>query len=143
VSDVKERFTKIMTVALDPGAFEGEAMAAFAMLRKLVHGNPSLTMPRELPPPPPPPSPPEPAIDSYTTKVTGVGAFWFLMLLNSLSEEAFKLGLKYQITCDPLLSQTPMTLQIKHEGPTTACKAFTAHLNWWINYINSQPPRPV
>lgn len=133
----KDRFDKILALAVNPGAPDGEASAAFSMLRKLVRENPSLTMP---PQPPVAPPEPKPAIDSFSTKVTHISAFWFLIFINSTSEKAFELGLKYQFTCDPLTVQTPMTIQIKHEGDPKACKAFTAHLNWLIEYINSQPP---
>ena len=39
----KERFEKVLALAIDPGAYEGEAIAAFRKARELAKRNPSLT----------------------------------------------------------------------------------------------------
>jgi hypothetical protein len=137
----KNSFHKILALAVNPGAPDGEAQAALGKLRELVRQNPSLTMP-PAPPPMPAPPPPKPPNDSYSTKITYVGSFWFLIVLNSLSEKAFNLGLQYQLTSDPLISKTPMTIQVRYDGPPYECQAFGVHINWLIDYINSQPPQP-
>jgi hypothetical protein len=133
----QDRFRKILALAVDPGAYEGEAVAALRRAFEMVQRNPSLG---DQPPPinpKPPPAPPNDA--SIAIKVTNVAGFWFHIFLNSISEEAYGLGLKSKIVCDPLVTQTPMTVEIRCDGPKKACDAFQAHLTWLIDYINSHP----
>jgi len=45
MADDRRRFEKIVALAINPGAVEGEAIAAFRRARELVGQNPSLAHP--------------------------------------------------------------------------------------------------
>ena len=132
-----DRFEKILALAVDPGAYEGEAIAALRRAYEMVQRNPSLAS--QSPPISPKPPPVSPQEASVAIKVTNITAFWFLIFVNSISQEAYGLGLKSKFVCDPLMVQAPMVVDIRCDGPQKACDAFRAHLNWLIDYINSHP----
>jgi len=136
----KDRFEKILALAIDPAAYEGEAVAALRKAYELVRRHSSPATP-PAPPPSPAPSPAPPGDASLEFKVTRISSFWLHTFLNSVSEKAYGLGLKSKTICDPLITQTPMTIYIRCDGPQKACNAFRAHLKWLIDYINSQPPQ--
>ena len=137
VADDRDRFEKVLAIAVSPGAYEGEAIAALRKARELVGKNPALAHPP--PPRPPSPKPSPPADHSFTTRVTNVAPFWLNILLTDFSEMAYKLRLISKITCD--FTQTPIAVDIRCDGPKDACSAFQAHVNWLINYINARPLR--
>src|SRR5258708_33639726 len=135
----RDRFDKVLAVAINPGAYEGEAIAALHKARELVKKTPSLAHPPPPPPPLPPaakPAPPDEA--SFQVQITNVPPFWLNILLNLLSQEAYGLGLKSKMVCDFKES----AVDVRCDGPKKACKAFEAHVTWVVDYVNSQPRNP-
>jgi hypothetical protein len=63
--------------------------------------------------------------------------FGLNIFLNSLSAEAYGLGLKSKLVCD--FNEVPYPVDIRCDGPKEACDAFKAHLSWLIDHINSKP----
>jgi hypothetical protein len=135
----RERLEKVLAIAVNPGAYEGEAMAALRKARELVKKDPSLAHPPPAPPAPAP-KPAPPGDESVQIKVTHIPSFWLNIFLNKLSEQAYGLGLKSKLVCD--FKETSTAVDVRCDGSKEACAALKAHLNWLINYINSQPPRP-
>jgi hypothetical protein len=132
----RDRFEKIMAVAVNPGAYEGEAIAALRKARELVKQDPSLghpVLPTEIPPK-------TPDDHSFETRLTNVSSYWQDILVGSLSAEAYGLGLRSKFGFDFKIS--PTALDVRCDGPKEACDAFKAHLEWVIAYINAQPPKP-
>jgi hypothetical protein len=74
MSDDKKRYEKVLAVAINPGAYEGEAIAALLRARELVKRNPALAYP-PLPPMPPRPKPAHPDEASFQAKVTNIPRF--------------------------------------------------------------------
>jgi hypothetical protein len=132
----KERFDKIMALAIDPGAHEGEALAAFSMLRKFARENPSLTAP-----PTPPPAAPPPVSSSIEWRLTKLPPFWMPITVSNLSEQAYSLGLRSKFVFD--FKQIPAAVDIRCDGPEAACKAFSAYLTALIEWTNTQPTDPT
>ena len=88
MADHRDRFHKVLAIAINPGALEGEAMAALRKARELV---------RKVPTPLAHPAPaPAPASPTHTSniKVTNIPHLWVGVLLSGASEEAYDLGLK-------------------------------------------------
>ena len=139
MSNSRDRFNKVLAVAVNPGAYEGEAIAALRMARELVKQDATLAYP---PPPPPPPNPPRAPPDdvSHQVRLTNVAPFWLYILINSLSQEAYGLGLKNKIVID--FTATPYALDVRCDGKKAACDAFQKHVDWLISHVNSQPPEP-
>jgi len=135
----RDRFDKVLAVAVNPGAYEPEAIAALRMARELVKKNPALAHP---PPHPqvPTPKPAPPGEHSHQIRITNVAPFWLYIALNSLSQQAYGLGLKSKIVVD--FKQLPYAIDIRCDGPEVACDAFARHVDWLIDYINSQPREP-
>ena len=109
----RDRFNKVLAVAINPGSYEQEAIAALRKARDFVKTDPSLAHP---PPPPPTPvmkgAPPDEA--SLQSKVTNITRFWLPIFLSNLSEQAYGLGLKSKLSCD--FSVTPTTVNIRCDG---------------------------
>jgi hypothetical protein len=137
MSDGRERYDKVLAVAVNPGAYEGEAIAALLRARELVKRNPSLASP-PLPPTPPPPKPAPPDEASLQIKVSNISRFWLNIFLSNLSQEAYGLGLKNKMVSD-FKSTKPHAVEIRCDGQKDACVAFQTHLNWLLDVINSQP----
>jgi hypothetical protein len=133
----RKKIEKMLAVAISPGAYEEEAIAALRKAREIVKQNPLLAHP-EPPPPPPVPTvlPPDHSIEY---RVTNINPFWTNILVGSLSQEAYGLGLRSKFVFD--FSVTPTALDIRCDGPAVGCNAFKAHLEWIIGYINAQPPQ--
>jgi hypothetical protein len=130
----KNRLDKVLAVAISPGAYEQEAIAAFQKARELVKRDPKLAF--ELPPvryPSPWFDPPDES--SFEVELTGVSEFWLPILLNTLSDQAYALGLKSKIISD---FATPTTVRVRCDGSETACEAFEEHLNSLVEYIRSR-----
>jgi hypothetical protein len=131
----RDRFNKVLAVAINPGAYEREAIAALRKARDLVKTDPSLAHP---PPPPPTPvmkgAPPDESL--LQSRVTNITRFWLSIFLSNLSEQAYGLGLKSKLSCD--FSVTPAAVNIRCDGSKKGCEAFQAHLDWLIGHINSQ-----
>jgi len=115
---------------MDPGAFEDEAVAALRKARELVKEDPSLREPESNAPKIEPPQ------ASFQARITNVQPDWLHVLMNSLSEEAYGLGLRSKITCD--FSILPFPVEVRCDGSKEACDKFEAHLNWIIPYINQK-----
>jgi hypothetical protein len=121
----KDRLDKVLAVAINPGAYEQEAVAALHKARELVKRDPNLAF--DLP------SNADEA--SFEVEINGVSEFWFPIVLNTLSEQAYVLRLKSRFICD---FATPTTLHVKCDGRETACKAFKEHLDSLVEYIHSR-----
>jgi hypothetical protein len=127
----RDRFDKVVAVAISPGAYEGEAIAALHKARELVKKDPSLAHPPAIT------APPHDTL--YEAKIVDIPSSWLNIALSNLSQEAYELGLKSKIVCD--FDHTPTAIDIRCDGPKQACEAFSAHVKWVLNYINSQPPK--
>src|SRR6266446_470518 len=137
MSDDRGRFDKVLAIAINPGAYEGEAIAALRKARKLVGKNPALAYPSS--------APSQKSSDStgysFTAKVTSIAPFWLNIFLNMLSDDAYRLRLISKITCD--FTQTPIAVDIRCDGSKNACAEFEACVQWLINYINSKARNPT
>jgi hypothetical protein len=139
MSDHRDRFNKVIALAVNPGAYEDEAIAALKKARDLVAKDPSLAHP---PPPAPPPRPnpaPHPEA-SFQARLTKLPPTWLYNVINSLSQEAYGLGLKSKLVVD--FNELPYALDIRCDGSAVACRVFENHVSWLINFINSQPRTP-
>jgi hypothetical protein len=133
------RFHKILALAVNPAAQEGEAQAAFGKLRQLVRLNPHLAAPPSFPPMPPPVAP---KAEECTVKwrLTQIAPRWFSLVIDNLSSQAYSFGLRSRFACD--FTETPTPVDITCTGPKDACDHFSFCLNVLIEFINSQPPTP-
>ena len=129
----REKLDKVLAVAINPGAYEEEAIAALRKAREIVKQNPALAHPE----PPAAPAIPAPD-DSIEFKITNIEPFWMNILVSSLSQEAYGLGLRSKISFD--YGVIPIAVDIRCDGPSASCVKFKAHLDWLIGYINEQPP---
>jgi hypothetical protein len=123
----RDKFQKIVAIAMDPGAFEDEAIAALRKARELIKKDPTLKEPE-----PKPPAVEAPQA-SYKSRITNVHAGWLDILMNSLSQEAYGLGLRSKITRE---FSTPAAVEVRCDGSEVACRKFEAHVDWVIQYIN-------
>ncbi|WP_316166119.1 MULTISPECIES: hypothetical protein [unclassified Bradyrhizobium] len=124
----RKRFAKIVAIAMDPGAFEDEAIAALRKARELVRQDPTLKHPEINPPQIEKPK------ASFKARISNVDERWLTILMSNLSEEAYGLGLRSKIACD--FSQTPIAVEVRCDGEQDACNTFEAHADWLIDYIN-------
>jgi hypothetical protein len=130
----KDRLDKVLAVAINPGAYEEEAVAALHKARELVKRDPNLAF--DLPSMNCPSPRLEPADEaSFEVEINGVSEFWFPIVLNTLSEQAYVLRLKSRFICD---FASPTTLLVKCDGRKTACEAFKEHLDSLMKYIHSR-----
>jgi hypothetical protein len=133
----RRQIEKILSIAISPGAYEDEAIAALLKAREVVKKNPSLAHPA---PPSTLPPPIVPAPDhSIQFRATQIAPSWFPIFIGNLSEQAYGLGLKSKLSCD--FSVTPTALDIRCDGPKDACEMFETHLKWLIAYVNAQQAR--
>jgi hypothetical protein len=130
MSKNRERFAKIVAIAMDPAAFEDEAIAALRKARQLVREDPSLKQPGVHRPRV------EPSQTTIKARITSLHPDWLNILLNSLSQQAYGLGLRSKITCD--FSVTPWAVEAQCDGSEEACNKFLAHVDWVVEYINKQ-----
>jgi hypothetical protein len=133
----RKQIDKIIAVALNPGAYEQEAVAALRRAREIVKNNPQLAHPDSPPPPKLPSTPPPKPEHSIEYKVSKVTLFWAPIVLSNLSEKAYGLGLRSKFSCD----FAEEWVDIRCDGPKEACDLFVVHLQWLINHINSNPPQ--
>lgn len=139
LSKDRDRLDKIIAVAINPSAYEDEAISALRRARELVRQNPSLAHP---PAPQAPATTTAPALEaSYQSKITNIRPFWLPVLLDNLSKEAYGLGLRSKLEVD--FSGPLFAVDVRCDGSKAACETFKAHMNWLIAYINSQPPQPT
>jgi hypothetical protein len=131
----RHRFNKVLAVAINPGSYSQEAIAALRKARDFVKTDPSSA---HLPSPPPTPVIKRAPLDeaSLQSKVTNITRFWLPIFLFNLSEQTYGLSLKSKLSCD--FSVTPTTVNIRCDGSAKGCEAFEAHFNWLIEHINTQ-----
>jgi hypothetical protein len=131
----RDRFDKIIAIAVNPGAYEEEAIAALLKARQLAKENPSLAYP-------PSSSPVKPAACEASKQftLTKIPPFWLNILADSISNMAYGLGLRSKISYD--FKQRPVALSIRCDGTLAACNALETHIHWLIDYVNSPPPQP-
>jgi hypothetical protein len=125
----KDRLDKVLAVAINPGAYEQEAVAALHKARELVRREPDLAF--DLP------SPSAGDLDplheaTFETQISGVSEFWLPILLNNLSDRAYTLRLRSKFICDFAI---PTTVHVICDGEETACNAFEKHLNLLMEYM--------
>ena len=137
MSKDRDRLEKVIAVALNPGAYEEEAITALRKARELVRQD--LQLAHAPPPPTAPPEPPPPVEHSLAFQVTKIPPYWINIFTNNVSEAAYGLGLKSKIVVE--LEETPRAIRIRCDGPSQACAVFEGHLNWLLTYINTQPPK--
>jgi hypothetical protein len=130
--DDRDRFDKIIAVAVNPATYEEEAFAALRKARELVKQNKSLAHP-----PPASPSNPRPSSYYFELKLTDIPLFWLPLVADRLSREANGLGLKNKIEYDFGPSRT--ALDIRVDGPKIACDVFHLRVDWLVDYVNAQP----
>lgn len=128
------RLDKVLAVAINPGAYEQEAVAALRKARQLVQREPALAFNL------PSTNYPLPWLDpadeaSFEVEISGVSEFWLPIVINTLSEQAYVLKLKSKFICD---FETPTTVHLICDGRETACEAFKEHLNALVGYIHSR-----
>ena len=134
MADDREKFAKVLALAINPGAIEEEAAAALRRLRELVKRNPTLA---HLPIPPAPLDPqPSPSSTTLNVRVTTVHPDWLLILVSLISQSAHFLALRYRIGFD--FNEIPTALTLVCEGTDTACTSMSNQVTWCVNYINSQ-----
>jgi hypothetical protein len=81
------RLDKVLAIAINPGVYEEEAIAALLKARELVKKDPSLAHPE--PPPLPTVAKPVPTDEaSFQVRITNVPQFWLNIFLNMVSQEA-------------------------------------------------------
>jgi hypothetical protein len=132
MSDDRGRLQKVLAVAINPGAVEGEAIAALRRARELVKQNPGLAHPPA--PPSNQPQPPERVAApeaTFRTNITSVHPDWTLILVGHLSKEAYDLDLKHKVEFD--FSQPLTSVLVTCEGSQSACEAFSAQVEWCVN----------
>jgi hypothetical protein len=134
MSDDRDRFNKIIAVAVNPATYEEEAIAALRKARELVKQNRVLAHPAL-------PSP-QPAASEYHFQVViiNIPTDWLGVVAEILCKKADGLGLNSKIEYD--FSTIPSGLDVRAEGGKQACDAFERHVVWLIDYMNSRLAQP-
>ena len=135
----RDRLDKVLAIAVNPGAYDTEAVAALRAARQLIKKNPSLAHPPRHPRVPTP-KPAPLGEHSHQVRITNIAPFWLYITINCLSQEAYGLGLKSKIVID--FKVMPFALDVRCDGAETDCGVFARYVNRLIAYINSQPRRP-
>jgi hypothetical protein len=138
MSGDKERFDKVLAVAVDPGAYEGEAIAALLKARELAKRNPGLATAVAFSPVMGGTRP----VPEYSIKfrLRNIPFDWLKICINSLSAEAYALDLKSKLYCD--FTEVPTALDVRCDGSHEACEAFRAHLEALIDYVHTRSRLP-
>ena len=134
----RDRFDKIIAIAVNPATYEEEAITALRKARELVKEDRALAHPAP-PPPPPPPAPPQPDY-CFQVEITNISPDWLTLVAHNLSKEAYGLGLKSKIEYD--FSDIPASLSVRADGSKQACRAFERHFTVLIDFVNSQQRQP-
>jgi hypothetical protein len=138
MSNDRDRLDKVLALAINPGAVEGEAIAALHRARQLVKQNPSLAHP----PSQTPSTVHQPSPEAtFKVKITSVHPDWVLILAGLLSKRAYELDLRSKIEFD--FSQPLTTVDVVCDGSKTSCAAFEKHVDWCVNYINQKLKNPA
>jgi hypothetical protein len=134
----RDRFDKIIAIAVNPATYEEEAITALRKARELVKENRALAHP-EPPAPPPAPEPPQPNY-YFQVEVTNIPTDWLPLVAHNLSKEAYGLGLKSKIEYD--FSDTPLSLNVRADGSKEACNALDRYFTRLMDFVNAQRWRP-
>jgi hypothetical protein len=130
----RDRFDKIIAIAVNPATYEEEAITALRKARELVRENRALAHPA-----PAPPSPPRQDY-CFQVDITNIPPDWVTLVAHSLSKEAYGLGLKSKIEYD--FSDSPLSLNVRADGSKEACRAFEKHFTRLIDFVNAQQGQP-
>ena len=131
----RDRFDKIIAIAVNPATYEEEAITALRKARELVMEDRALAHPA----PPPEPLAPEPRY-CFAVEITNIPPDWITLIAHSLSKEAYGLGLKSKIEYD--FTDTPLALNVRADGGQDACNAFEKHFTRLMDFVNSQERQP-
>ena len=127
----RDRFDKIIAIAVNPATYEEEAITALRKARELVKEDRALAHPA--------PQPPEP-LYYFQVEITNIPPDWLAVVAHSLSKAAYELGLKSKIEYD--FSDTPVALNVRADGSEEACRAFERHFTYLMDFVNAQPRQP-
>src|ERR1043166_4915983 len=127
----RDRFDKIIAIAVNPATYEEEAITALRKARELVKEDRAVAHPAA--------SPPEPNY-CFQVAITNIPPDWITLVAHSLSKEAYGLGLKSKIEYD--FSDTPLALNVRADGCKDACSAFEKHFTRLMDFVNSQEHQP-
>jgi hypothetical protein len=131
VSDNRRKFEKIIAVAISPGAYEDEAIAALHKARALVQEDSSLAHPE-------PAAPPQPEQGhSYQTQISNIKAIRLPIIMAGLSIEAYGLGLKNKLELIIVQGGRHYTLDVRVDGSKVGCKTFKRYVNSIIKFHNN------
>ena len=130
----RDRFDKIIAIAVNPATYEEEAITALRKARELVKENRALAHPAA-----PAPAPAEPSY-CFQVAITNIPPDWITLIAHSLSKEAYGLGLKSKIEYD--FSDIPLALNVRADGCKDACSAFEKHFTRLMDFVNSQEHQP-
>ena len=131
----RDRFDKIIAIAVNPATYEEEAITALRKARELVRENRALAHPA-----PPPPAPAPTQTYYFQVEITNIPPDWLTLVAHSLSKEAYGLGLKSKVEYD--FSDTPLSLNVRADGSKEACKAFEKQFTLLIDFVNAQQRQP-
>jgi hypothetical protein len=134
----RDRLDKVLAIAVNPGAYEPEAVAALRAARQLIKKNPALAHP-----PPHPRVPPKTRSSRRTLTPGSHNQYRAILAVHCRQQpfqQAYGLGLKSKIVID--FKAMPYALDVRCDGAETACDAFARYVDRLIDYINSQPRRP-
>jgi len=136
----RDRFDKIIAIAVNPATYEEEAITALRKARELVKEDRALAHPAPPPEPlPAPESPPQPNY-CFRVEIANIAPDWLTLVAHSLSKEAYGLGLKSKIEYD--FTDIPLALNIRADGSKEACDALESHFTRLIDFVNSQQRQP-
>ena len=133
----RDRFDKIIAIAVNPATYEEEAITALRKARELVKEDRALAHPA--PPPPTPPEPPEP-LYYFQVEITNIPPDWLAVVAHNLSKEAYEMGLKSKIEYD--FSDVPAALNVRADGSEEACRAFEYYFTCLMDLVNAQKQQP-
>jgi hypothetical protein len=138
----RDRFDKIIALAVNPATYEEEAITALRKARELVKEDRALAHPEPQPAPRPPPEPAEPPEPDFCFQVdiTNIAPDWLPLVAHNLSKEAYEVGLRSKIEYD--FSDVPLALHVRADGSKQACSAFETHCTTLIDFVNSQQRQP-
>lgn len=133
----RDRFDKIIAIAVNPATYEEEAITALRKARELVKEDRALAHPAS--PPSPAPEPPEP-VYYFQVEITNIPPDWLTVVAHSLSKHAYELGLKSKIEYD--FSDTPPSLNVRADGSEGVCRAFENYFTCLMDFVNAHPRQP-
>jgi hypothetical protein len=113
MSKNRDRFNKIIAVAVNPAAYEEEAISALKRARELVKQDRALAYPPE----PPPPHRRLHLTVRTKLKSPNTNPLILPVMMSNLSSEAYGLGLKSKIEIEFVAGVSTYTLDVRCDGP--------------------------